>query len=74
MPYFGMALVQVPPDLCMVAAQHGAGKTRTIQAIQSSHHSYRCTEVTAVATPPQLSLIGTLIRYISQVETQGEGR
>ena len=32
------------------------------------------TEVTAVATPPQLSLIGTLIRYISQVETQGEGR
>ncbi|KAE8128769.1 MULTISPECIES: zeta toxin family protein [Bifidobacterium] len=146
---FRLAVVETSPTLAMVAAQPGAGKTRTVEDAREAHNGavaivgdnfrrfhpsyetlmengplhmpeataqasgrwvemslnwlrrkhrslviettmrhpqaneytltqfrdsgYR-TEVTIVATPPQLSLMGTLIRYVGQVESQGEGR
>jgi hypothetical protein len=51
--------------------RHPEANEHTLTQFKDS--GYR-TEVTIMATPPQLSLMGTLIRYIGQVESQGEGR
>lgn len=51
--------------------RHPVDTDRTLSEFKQA--GYRC-EMTIVATPPELSLMGTLIRYINQSEQNGQGR